>query len=153
MKGDGALPDHAPSPAPPKWLLVVKLVYVVRLASPRSLNSAAVTSAPNGIDRSPAVPFPLPENVWVYEVVPFWNWVSVVAPAAIGAIKEVRKIRVRKIAFRIKITGCPSMGLRPTAGKAFQLLPLPFQERIRYSAKPPISNPFFCIYSFCGARI
>ena len=32
-------------------------------------------------------------------------------------------MRVRKIAFRIKITVCPSMGLRPTAAKAFQLHP------------------------------
>ena len=52
-----------------------------------------------------------------------------VAPAAIGAISEVRKIRVRKIAFRMKITVCPSLGLRPTEAKAFQLLPRPSHRK------------------------
>ena len=96
--------DHWPLPIPPKSLFVVKLLHVVVLASPKKLNWAEVTSAPNGNVMTPAEPFPWPLKVFVYDVAPPLNCVSVVAEDASGAITEMKKRRTRKTAFRIVYT-------------------------------------------------
>ena len=96
--------DHWPVPTPPKSLLLVKLLHVVVLASPRKLNWAEVTSAPNGNVMTPADPFPWPLKVCVYEVAPPLNCVSVVAEEASGAITEMKNIRTRNTALRIVYT-------------------------------------------------
>ena len=96
--------DHCPVPTPPKSLLLVKLLHVVVLASPRKLNWAEVTSAPNGNVMTPADPFPWPLKVCVYDVAPPLNCVSVVADEASGAITEMKKIRTRNTALRIVYT-------------------------------------------------
>ena len=88
-------------PALPKSVSVLKFAQFVEDESPAMSNVADVTSAPYGKLKFPANPSPVPLNVWVYEVEPPWNCVSVTPAAAIGDIIEMTKIKLKNSDFFI----------------------------------------------------
>ena len=66
----GGVPEYCPVPAPPKCALVDRLPQEVDEGSPDMSKDASVTSAPEGKERSPANPSPVPVKVWVYDLEP-----------------------------------------------------------------------------------